>query len=818
MLRFNGLRRATSLVVAETKSLPSKHHLKHASSITNVNSIVGPSLSFSPLSSSNSLSRFVSSSSASSGLPISFLSRRQNLIASTLRQPSRRSSFLNRIRDDITAATVDDVLSDKLDVKSKVDYVKKVASMSPSNAIRIIEKGWERGKIPVSEEVVKEYFKCIAAMKKFDSVNLLALLEILQKANAFGSEAVLSQLKGVNPSFTFASLGGVGGGIRTAAGSSPMEPLFIQTAEPNWKSQVMKMLKFTVATFLLLSFAGAILDERGGAGGISSRLGMGSAIHQAEHSDKTFDDVVGIDEAKAELQEIVLYLKDPRRFTRLGGKLPKGVLLTGPPGTGKTLLARAIAGEAGVPFFYTSGSEFDEMYVGVGARRVRDLFAAAKAKSPCIIFIDEIDAIGGTRSVKEQSAMKMTLNQLLVEMDGFEQNSGVIVIAATNFPDSLDTALTRPGRLDKHVDVPTPDIGGRKAILELYGKRVPLGPDVNLEQIARGTPGFSGAELYNLVNQAALKASVDGLKSVGMAALEYAKDKIMMGSERKSAVISPETMKMTAFHEAGHALVALKTDGADPIHKATIMPRGRALGMVMQLPDGDQTSYSRKQMLARLDVCMGGRVAEELVYGAENVTSGASSDIQQATRLANAMVTKYGLSEKVGVMFLDDKNKGSGETQKFVDDEVRALLTESYNRAKKILETNRKDLDIIAKGLLEYESLSGGEIVSLLKGVAPSVKLRSQAPSRSTKPLPGSPASTSPSPVASVAANNNNVNKNVTSQVMPPSAQKQSAPSPSPSTPTSTASAASTTSPASSTPSTNPTPAATTSSRGPPKA
>ena len=282
-----------------------------------------------------------------------------------------------------------------------------------------------------------------------------------------------------------------------------------------------------------------------------------------------------------------------------------------------------------MPFFYTSGSEFEEMYVGVGARRVRDLFEAAKAKSPCIIFIDEIDAIGGSRHLKEQSAMKMTLNQLLVEMDGFEQNNGVIVIAATNFPDSLDSALTRPGRFDKHVDVPPPDIGGRKAILELYAKKIPVSADVDMEQLARGTPGFSGADLYNLVNQAAVKASKDGLKAVGMAAFEYAKDKIMMGAERKSAVISPETMRVTAFHEAGHALVALKTDGCDPIHKATIMPRGRSLGMVMQLPDGDQTSMTRKQMLARLDVCMGGRVAEELVYGAENVTSGASSDIMQ---------------------------------------------------------------------------------------------------------------------------------------------------------------------------------------------
>jgi ATP-dependent metalloprotease len=322
---------------------------------------------------------------------------------------------------------------------------------------------------------------------------------------------------------------------------------------------------------MALSFTSAVLEDfKGGAGGLGGRMGMGSVIHQAEHSDKTFNDVVGIDEAKGELEEIVAYLKDPRKFTRLGGKLPKGVLLTGPPGTGKTLLARAIAGEAGVPFFYSSGSEFEEMFVGVGARRVRELFDAAKGKSPCIIFIDEIDAIGGSRKEKDQSAMKMTLNQLLVEMDGFEQNTGVIVIAATNFPNSLDAALVRPGRFDKQVDVPMPDIGGRKAILELYLKKIPTSADVDTEQIARGTPGFSGAELYNLVNQAAVKASVLGAKAVNMAAFEYAKDKIMMGAERRSAVISPETMKMTAFHEAGHALVALKTDGADPIHKVGV--------------------------------------------------------------------------------------------------------------------------------------------------------------------------------------------------------------------------------------------------------
>merc|ERR1712070_1275592 len=433
-------------------------------------------------------------------------------------------------------------------------------------------------------------------------------------------------------------------------------------------------------------------------------------------SDKCFDDIKGAKEAKEELQEIVMYLKDPDRFTRLGGKLPKGMLLMGPPGTGKTLLARAIAGEAGVPFFYSSGSEFKEMYGGVGARRMRDLFEAAKKRSPCIIFIDEIDAVGSSRQLKEQQAMKMTLNQLLVEMDGFEQNQGIIVIGATNYADILDDALTRPGRFDKHVVVPLPDIKGRKQILELYAKKTPLAKDVDLGVLARGTPGMSGAELFNLVNQAALYASVKGETAVNMKAFEYSKDKIMMGAERKTAVISPETARMTAYHEGGHALVALKTAGADPVHKATIMPRGQALGMVMQLPSGDQTSQSRKQMLARLDVCMGGRVAEEMIFGADEVTSGASSDIRQATSLARSMVMQYGMSDEVGVVFHSNNDPSSPEMRATIDKEVQKLLSSSYKRATKLLDENRKDLDLIAKALMDRETLTGSEIQALLAG------------------------------------------------------------------------------------------------------
>jgi len=605
------------------------------------------------------------------------------------------------------------------DQRTLLEFVKVQGKVSPREALLYIERGWQTNKIPVNDQYMKEYIKAAVELKKLDSLNMGSLLAMYNKSNLASESNNAYQALG-------SSIGTAG-----IAGSSPTEPLFVSQSEKSWKSHAWGLAKTAVSIFLVISLISTLTDEKGP--GPSILFGKNSAVHQVERSDKRFDDVVGIDEAKTDLVEIVQYLKDPKKFTRLGGRLPKGVLLTGPPGTGKTLLARAIAGEAGVPFFYTSGSEFEEMYVGVGAKRVRELFEAAKQNKPCIIFIDEIDAVGGKRHVKDQNAMKMTLNQLLVEMDGFEQNNGVIVIGATNFPDSLDNALIRPGRFDKHVDVPMPDIGGREAILELYGKKIPLDEDVDLGQLARGTPGFSGADLFNLMNQAALKASVEGMRTVSMQALEYAKDKIMMGAERKSAVISPETMKVTAFHEAGHALVALKTDGSDPIHKATIMPRGRALGMVMQLPDGDQTSMSRKQMLARLDILMGGRVAEELIFGVQNVTSGASSDLQQATRLAHAMVTKYGLSTKIGVVFIDDK---AATMQKEVDAEVHELLQSAYARAKHLIESHRHDLTKIAEGLMEYESLSGGEIVDLLKGKKPNVTIRSQKPSRVIEPIP----------------------------------------------------------------------------------
>lgn len=492
------------------------------------------------------------------------------------------------------------------------------------------------------------------------------------------------------------------------------QPLYVVV-----KRQAPSLLR-TVGTFVVrlafifVGFAtiGALIDSQG--------LGRGNPFNQnSKHVQEAtndtnvkFEDVKGVDEAKADLEEIVLYLQNPDRFTRLGGKLPRGVLLTGPPGTGKTLLAKAIAGEANVPFFYASGSQFEEVYVGLGAKRIRELFEAAKKKKNAIIFIDEIDAVGGTRKLKDQSALKMTLNELLVQMDGFDANDGIIVIGATNFVESLDAALLRPGRFDKHVVVPLPDVGGRKAILEMYAKKTRLADDVDLNVLARGTVGMSGADLFNLINQAALKASVDGLSSITMSVMEYAKDKILMGAERKTAVITKDTARNTAYHEAGHALVGVMTDGAMPIHKATIMPRGPSLGMVSMLPEGDQTSQSKKQMLAMMDVAMGGRVAEELIFGESEVTSGASNDIRQATGIARAMVTKLGFSEEIGIVYHggDSGQEASPETRALVDSEVKKLTQAAYRRAKALLTKHADRHKLLAETLLEYETLTGDEV------------------------------------------------------------------------------------------------------------
>jgi len=467
-------------------------------------------------------------------------------------------------------------------------------------------------------------------------------------------------------------------------------------------------------------------------GGGSGAMGFGKSkakLLTEKHGRVTFDDVAGIDEAREELQEIVEFLRDPQRFSKLGGQIPKGALLVGSPGTGKTLLARAIAGEARVPFFTISGSDFVEMFVGVGASRVRDMFEQAKKNAPCIVFIDEIDAVGRHRGHglgNSNDEREQTLNQLLVEMDGFEANEGIIIIAATNRPDVLDPALLRPGRFDRQVVVPVPDIDGREKILSVHMKKVPLAPDVNSRTIARGTPGFSGADLANLVNEAALLAARRNKRLVAMQEFEDAKDKVMMGAERRSMVMTDDEKKMTAYHEAGHAIIAVHEPASDPIHKATIIPRGRALGMVMRLPERDNYSYHRDKMHANLAVSMGGRVAEEIIFGHDKVSSGASSDIQYATSLARNMVTKWGMSDKLGPLQYEDQSEGylgmggsqrtmaSDETNKVIDAEIRALVEGAHSRATQLLTDHEDQLQLLAQALLEYETLTGDEIKQLL--------------------------------------------------------------------------------------------------------
>ena len=497
-------------------------------------------------------------------------------------------------------------------------------------------------------------------------------------------------------------------------------------------------------------------------GGARGAMGFGKSKAKLLTENKnrvTFEDVAGVEEAKEEVVEIVDFLKDPQKFQRLGGKIPKGALLIGPPGTGKTLLARAIAGEAGVPFFTISGSDFVEMFVGVGASRVRDMFEQGKKNAPCIIFIDEIDAVGRHRGAGlggGNDEREQTLNQLLVEMDGFESSEGIILIAATNRPDVLDPALLRPGRFDRQVVVPNPDVNGRERILRVHMKNVPLAADVDVKVIARGTPGFSGADLANLVNEGALMGARKNRRMVTMRDFEDAKDKVMMGAERRSMVMSEDEKRCTAYHEGGHALVALSVPAADPVHKATIIPRGRALGMVMQLPEADRYSMNFEQMTSRLAIMMGGRVAEEIIFGKDKITSGASSDIQAATGLARSMVTRWGYSDQLGLVAYGDNQEEvflghsvsrtqnvSEATANIIDSEVKRLVQGGYDEAKRILTEKIDDLHSVAKALLEYETLSGDEIVGAMKGVKPN---RDESETkRPTGPSVAVPISPSPS-------------------------------------------------------------------------
>ena len=503
-------------------------------------------------------------------------------------------------------------------------------------------------------------------------------------------------------------------------------------AKPQEKNGLLSYVG-TLLPFLFIIGIWLFFMNRMQGGGKGGAMGFGKSrakLLTEKQGKITFDDVAGIDEAKDELEEIVQFLREPQKFSSLGGKIPKGALLVGPPGTGKTLLARAIAGEAGVPFFTISGSDFVEMFVGVGASRVRDMFEQAKKNAPCIVFIDEIDAVGRSRGAGYgggNDEREQTLNQLLVEMDGFEANEGIIIVAATNRPDVLDPALLRPGRFDRQVQVPNPDIKGREKILKVHSKKVPLGPDVDLRIIARGSPGFSGADLANLVNESALLAARIGRRFVTMGDFESARDKVMMGSERRSMVMTEDEKKLTAYHEAGHAVVGLNVPEHDPIHKATIIPRGRALGLVMSLPERDQLSVTYKKYKSKIAMAMGGKVAEELIFGVDNVTSGAASDIQQCTKIARAMVTQFGFTKELGhvdyaneqTSYLGMYGGGSNHssmTQKIIDEKVKEIIDEGYETAKRILTEKSKDLENLALGLLEYETLTGPEIVKVISG------------------------------------------------------------------------------------------------------
>lgn len=497
--------------------------------------------------------------------------------------------------------------------------------------------------------------------------------------------------------------------------STKAEPLSlrVELAKSNW--DIYKSILGFVAAGLIVAYF-VFKSESSGSSNPSTSFAISNAHTEVWKVDTKFDDVKGVDEAKQELADIVEYLKDPQRFARLGARLPKGVMLFGSPGTGKTLLARALAGEAGVPFLYVTGSSFDEMFVGVGPKRIRSLFEDAKRLSPCIIFIDEIDSVGSSRKYNLHSSSKeSTLNQLLTEMDGFKSTQGIVVIGATNFPEALDPALLRPGRFDKLVNVPLPDVKGRKQILDLYLQRTIIDPTLDSSIIARGTPGFSGADLANLINIAAIKATMKNQPHVDRRLIEEAKDEVIMGIKRTNAEQDELTRKIIAYHEGGHALVALYSDGAHPLHKATIIQRGSALGMTVQLPEKDEVLATKKQLLARMTVSMGGRAAEELVFGEEEITSGASNDFQQASNIAQEMVTRLGMSPTVGLRSYDTKNM-SDEERKLIDGEMKQLLNSSYTRATGILKQHETELHRLADALLKYETLTVDEIKLVIQG------------------------------------------------------------------------------------------------------
>ncbi|KAK4101096.1 ATP-dependent metallopeptidase Hfl [Parathielavia hyrcaniae] len=576
-----------------------------------------------------------------------------------------------------------------------------------ANMPAIVLERYQSGRFATNEAADEAYSRALAmingttgAIAQGDAAANASNLQVV-------GQAVAAHRAGRNMAFSTGPNGGKNGPLHVIVDET------FGTAALRW---IKFLLWFGLCAYLSLVLVTMVIE------GVSTLKRPGSKVDgidpKAENQKARFSDVHGCDEAKEELQELVDFLRNPEKFSNLGGKLPKGVLLVGPPGTGKTLLARAVAGEAGVPFFYMSGSEFDEIYVGVGAKRVRELFNTAKAKSPSIIFIDELDAIGGRRNSRDATYVRQTLNQLLTEMDGFAQNSGVILLGATNFPESLDKALTRPGRFDRHVHVSLPDVRGRIAILKHHSKKVKMGTDVNIAAIAARTSGLSGAELENIVNQAAIHASKEKAKAVMQSHFEWAKDKVIMGAEKRSMVITPKEKEMTAYHEAGHALVAYYSkDTAGDLYKVTVLPRGQSLGHTAFLPAMDKYSYSVRDYVGMIDRAMGGKVAEEIVYGNEFVTSGVSADLDSATRTAWQMVAQLGMSERLGpVEYLRSYDRLSSETRAIVESEVKKVLDESYARARALLVSKRHELDLLAKALVEYETLDRAEVEKVLRG------------------------------------------------------------------------------------------------------
>ncbi|KKA29742.1 hypothetical protein TD95_003884 [Thielaviopsis punctulata] len=574
-----------------------------------------------------------------------------------------------------------------------------------ANMPAIVIERYQSGLYATNEATDESYARALRMAKNSDTSE--------------GNYALNETAQAIGQGVAARSVGGSVASLRggTGAKNGPLYVVVDESRSSTFFRWVKFLLSFGLSTYLglvLISLAVSLFDD------MNKRRPGNKTESEVKPKNQTtkFDDVHGCEEAKEELQELVDFLKNPEKFSTLGGKLPKGVLLVGPPGTGKTLLARAVAGEAGVPFFYMSGSEFDEIYVGVGAKRVRELFSAAKSKSPAIVFIDELDAIGGRRNARDAAYVKQTLNQLLTELDGFEQNSGVIILAATNFPELLDKALTRPGRFDRHVTVPLPDVRGRLAILKHHTSKIKAAGDVNLQALASSTSGLSGAELENIVNQAAIHASRAKAKNVNMRDFEWAKDRVIMGSERRSMVISAKEKEMTAYHEAGHALVLLFAQNPpNQLYKVTILPRGPTLGHTAFLPEMDKHSYTLSDYLNMIRVSLGGKMAEELRYGVDHVTSGVSSDLEKATKIAFSLVSRFGMSQKLGNMdYAENYQNLSSETKSAVEQEVQRMLNESYENVRDILTTHRKELDLLAKALVEYETLDRKEVEMVIRG------------------------------------------------------------------------------------------------------